>query len=107
MMPGLTRKGRTSGRINSHPEASGSHPSGQEADLICASGSVSDNPGSTEGVSSSVLNLKKTMNSSDLAKLHNFKKRGRKPEDRNFTGKKNQLILLSFLLCFPLSPTAT
>lgn len=41
MMPGLTRKGRTSGRANNHPGASGSHPSGQEADLICASDSFS------------------------------------------------------------------
>lgn len=44
MTPGLTRKGRTSGRANNHPEASGSHPSGQEAHLICALGSLSDNP---------------------------------------------------------------
>lgn len=72
MMPGLTKKGRASGRANNHPESSGSHPSGQEADLLYASGSLSNNPWSTEGVSSSVLNRKKKMNSSDLAKLHNF-----------------------------------
>lgn len=79
-----------------HPTASGSHCSGQEADLICASGSLSGNPRSTEGVSSSALNPKKTMNSSDLAKLHDFKKRRRKAEDRNFTEKKSQFSLASF-----------
>lgn len=89
MMPGLTRNGKTSERANDHPEGSGSHPPGQEANLICASASLSDNPKFSEGVLSSVLNPKKTMNSSDLAKLHNFKKRGRKPEERNFRGKKS------------------
>lgn len=63
-------------------------------------------PGAAVGVSSSVLSPEKTMNSSDLAKLHNFKKRGRRPEDGNFTGK-NQLTLLSFLHCFLLSFAAT
>ena len=66
----------------------------------------SDNPRSAGGVSSSVPSPKKTMNSSDLAKLHNFKKRRRKPEDGNFT-EKNQLALLSFLLRFPFSLTPT
>lgn len=41
--PGLTGTGRTSGRANKSAVASGSHCSGQEADLICASGSCSDN----------------------------------------------------------------
>lgn len=88
-MPGLTRNGRTSGRANNHPEASGSHHPGQEATLILISASLSDNPRFSEGVLSSVLNCKKTMNSSDLVKPRNCKKRGRKPEDRNFTGKKS------------------
>lgn len=89
MMPGFTRNGRISGSGNKHPEASGSHPPGQEANLIWSSGSPLTTPGSQKESVSSVLNAKKTMNSSDLAKLHNFKKRGRKPEDRNFTGKKS------------------
>lgn len=82
-----------------HPGASGSGHPKQEAVLICTSGSLSDNSRSAEGTSSSILNPKKAINSYDLAMLHNFKKRERKPD--NFTEKKKiNYFSLSFLSAF-------